>query len=586
MSMDTLFEGFGGSMNGFKFDFVRELNLNPYPSPPLPLSSSYSSSGSYSSTSLSPVEADSFQASSTSEESPESSDITNEVLRYINEMLMEEDLEGKTCMLQDSLALQAAEKSFYDVLNQENPELDSRSGGGRKIRQRDDEHDTPDQIRKHKYMAISREETEETDIFDDVLLCKEDDDENYESEPSCSDKKVLKPSTSRTTTKKKTKRREVVDLWSLLTQCAQAVASLDQRTATELLKQIRQHSSIFGDGTQRLAHYFANGLEARMIGTETPLYTHISSKASAADILKAYKVTVSACPFHFINYYISNRTILKLASQATRLHIIDFGICYGFQWPCFIQHLSKRENGPPLLRITGVELPQPGFKPAERVEETGKRLKSYAERFHVPFQYNAIAQKWETITLQDFKLEKGEMVIVNCLNRMKNLPDDTTNTNLSPRDKVFKLINSIQPDLFIHGVVNGTHSAPFFVTRFREALYYFSAFFDMFDATVRREDEERVLFEREIFGNDAVNVIACEGSERVERPETYKQWRVRNLRAGFRQVEMDRELVRKVKSRVKMNYDGDFVVDEDGFWLLQGWKGKILQALSFWKPVG
>lgn len=32
------------------------------------------------------------------------------LLKYINEMFMEEDLEARPCMLQDSLALQAAEK--------------------------------------------------------------------------------------------------------------------------------------------------------------------------------------------------------------------------------------------------------------------------------------------------------------------------------------------------------------------------------------------------------------------------------------------------------------------------------------------
>uniref|UniRef100_A0A2N9HM13 Uncharacterized protein n=1 Tax=Fagus sylvatica TaxID=28930 RepID=A0A2N9HM13_FAGSY len=45
----------------------------------------------------------------------------NVILKYINEMLMEEDLQAKPCMLQDCLALQATEKSFYEVLCQEDP---------------------------------------------------------------------------------------------------------------------------------------------------------------------------------------------------------------------------------------------------------------------------------------------------------------------------------------------------------------------------------------------------------------------------------------------------------------------------------
>jgi hypothetical protein len=46
----------------------------------------------------------------------------------------------------------------------------------------------------------------------------------------------------------------------------------------------------------------------------------------------------------------------------------------------------------------------------------------------------------------------------------------------------------------------------------------------MVNATVPRDDEQRFMYEKEIFRRDAMNVIACEGLERVQRPETYKQW--------------------------------------------------------------
>ncbi|KAK1353860.1 hypothetical protein POM88_052225 [Heracleum sosnowskyi] len=58
--------------------------------------------------------------------------------------------------------------------------------------------------------------------------------------------------------------------------------------------------------------------------------------------------------------------ILDKASNAATLHIIDFGIQYGFQWPVLIQCLSMRPGGPPKLRITGIELPQSGFRQASR----------------------------------------------------------------------------------------------------------------------------------------------------------------------------------------------------------------------------
>ncbi|WP_423787577.1 GRAS family protein, partial [Klebsiella pneumoniae] len=87
--------------------------------------------------------------------------------------------------------------------------------------------------------------------------------------------------------------------------------------------------------------------------------------------MKAYQVYLSACPFKKISIFFANRMILERASNATTLHIIDFGIQYGFQWPVLIQLLSRRTGGAPKLRITGIELPQPGFRPAEYMEATG-----------------------------------------------------------------------------------------------------------------------------------------------------------------------------------------------------------------------
>ncbi|KAJ6715934.1 SCARECROW-LIKE PROTEIN 30 [Salix koriyanagi] len=709
--MDTLLQECPNSLNRFMFDhasvsFSPNRNrfdgykLNDTMSDPNP---------SFNSSNPEPPN-DSASPSSSSSSSSESYGPSNNVtLKFISDVLLEEDLEGKTCMLQDCLALQAAEKSFYDVLGQEYPhssnqirscfdqnfespgngftwrsgvdssksyppgnnlveksdwvfdqsdldfyqaqaspvlplertllgpdlhspvhpfEVLSKGGGdadsflsgndylmassasnssnppdkddgehspnssrGRKNHQREDS-DGLEEERSKKQSALSPADSDLSELLDEVLLCSVGQNESTScsllgnSQNGAAGNEQRKGSNGRTARgKKRGKKGEVVDSSSLLIQCAQAVAIGDQRTASELLQQIRQHSSPHGDANQRLAHYFADALDTRLAGTATPAFTlFVSPRTSAADILKAYQVYVRACPFKRMSNFFANRTILKLEKKATRLHIIDFGILYGFQWPCLIQRLSERPGGPPKLRITGIELPQPGFRPAERVEETGRRLERYCERFKVPFEYIAIAQKWETIRYEDLKIDKDEKVVVNCLYRLRNLPDDTIVEN-SARDAVLKLINEIRPDMFIHGVVNGNFNAPFFVTRFREALYHFSSLFDMFEATVSRKDEHRMLFEKEQYGRDITNVIACEGKARVERPETYKQWQSRNLRAGFTQLPLDKELFKDVRSVVKSEYDKDFVVDADGQWVLQGWKGRIIYALSIWKPV-
>ncbi|KAI3474485.1 hypothetical protein Pfo_029346 [Paulownia fortunei] len=368
--------------------------------------------------------------------------------------------------------------------------------------------------------------------------------------------------------KKQNTKKEVIYLRTLLINCAQAVAADDCRIANDLLKQIRQHSSPFGDGNQRLAHYFAGGLEARLTGTGSQMYKALVNKRPAAtDYLKAYYTFLASSPFWGISNFATIKTITTKAQKAMRIHVIDFGILYGFQWPTFIQRIAGREGGPPKLKITGIEFPQPGFRPAERVEDTGRRLAHYAKTFNVPFEYNAIAQKWETIKIEDLKIEEDEFVVVTCLYRCKNLPDETVVAE-SSRSVVLNLIRKINPAIFIHGIVNGTYSAPFFVTRFREVVYHFSALFDMLEANVPREKPERMIIERDILAREAFN-----------------QWKVRDIRSGFLQVPFDREVMNLAKNIVTSFYHKDFLIDEGSQWMLLGWRGRIIYAISCWEPV-
>jgi GRAS domain family len=379
-------------------------------------------------------------------------------------------------------------------------------------------------------------------------------------------------------------KKDVVDLTTLLSYCSQAVATDDRRCAADLLKQLRQHSSVKGDADQRMAHYFADGLEARLAGTGSQIYqSFIMKPIASTDILKAYQLYLAASPFKKISHFFSNQTTLDAAQKATAVHIIDYGIYHGFQWPCLIQRLSKRSGGPPKLRITGIDLPQSGFRPAERIEETGVRLADYAQRFNVPFEFKAIAKRWESVRVEELEIRKDELLVVNSLYRFKTLMDESMVAE-SPRDTVLKTIREMNPDVYIHGVVNGSYNTPFFVTRFREALFHFSALFDMLETNVPKDDPHRQLLEKELFGREAINVISCEGLERVERPETYKQWQVRNIRAGFKQLPLNPEIMKAAREKVQSCYYKDFVIDEDNKWLLQGWKGRILFALSTWRP--
>ncbi|CAD6252562.1 unnamed protein product [Miscanthus lutarioriparius] len=345
---------------------------------------------------------------------------------------------------------------------------------------------------------------------------------------------------------------EAVELSTLLIHCAQAVATDNRRSATELLRQIKQHSSPKGDATQRLAHCFAEGLEARLAGSGSQLYRSLmAERIPVVEYLKAYWLYLAACCFKMTAFRFSNMTILKAIVGRKKVHIVDYGVNCGVQWPTLLYRLATLEAGPPELGV--------------------------------PFKFHGITVRWDTVCVDDLNIDPDEVLIVNSIMLFRNLMDEGVDIDSpSPRDVVLRTIRKMQPDAFILYVMNASYSAPFFVTRFRDVLFFYSAMFDMLDATAPRDSHQRFLVERDLFRQCSLNAVACEGTDRVERPETYKQWQVRNQRAGLRQLPLDPDIVKTLRDKVRDQYHKDFVIDTDHNWLLQGWKGRILYAMSTW----
>ncbi|KAL6653547.1 hypothetical protein ACP70R_008471 [Stipagrostis hirtigluma subsp. patula] len=306
------------------------------------------------------------------------------------------------------------------------------------------------------------------------------------------------------------------------------------------------------------------------------------NRAPVVEFLKAYQLFMSTCCFRKVAFMLANKTIFDVAAGRRRLHVVDYGLHCGFQWPELLRLLRDRDGGPPEVRITSIDLPQPGFHPANHMVEMGHRLSNCARAFGVPFKFHAVVAQWETICIHDLNVEPDEVLVVIDLFNFRTLMDESVVTDtLSPRDVVLNNISKMRPDVFIQGVVN-LSCGNSFLSRFREALFYYSALFDMLDVTMLRESQPRLVLEREIFGQVAMNAIACEGEDWVERGETYKQWQVRNQWAGLRKFPLNRETIKMAKDMVKNHYNKNFVIDEGLQWLLQGWKGRILFAHSTW----
>ncbi|KAF8725634.1 hypothetical protein HU200_020176 [Digitaria exilis] len=349
--------------------------------------------------------------------------------------------------------------------------------------------------------------------------------------------------------------KEVVDLRSLLIHCAQAVAADDRVLATDLIKKIRQHSSSDGDCTQRLAFYLVDGLEARLSGMGIQMHHKLLAKrVSDEEVFKIYSLCLAASPLLRASYCFANRTIIEASRGQSKVHIVDFGICFGFQWPSLIQQFAE-QGVPPKLRITGIDVARPGFSNLEITEQAGKRLADYANMFKVPFQYQGITSRYENIQIEDIGIEEDEVLIVNSLYRMKTLGDETVAMN-SARDRVLKIMRRMNPKVFILGIVNGSYSSPFFITRFKELLFHYSSLFDMFDANVPRDNETRKLIEGKLLGREAMNIIAYSTQDMLVA-------NFRRVRFSKASSPMDSREYCDIDSNITLEYINRVLMEED-----------------------
>ncbi|KAH7416406.1 hypothetical protein KP509_14G090200 [Ceratopteris richardii] len=447
--------------------------------------------------------------------------------------------------------------------------------------------------------VISRE----ADLKDDQVSChslvekrieqtRADDVEAYTSSHISRHKTSRKDSASTWKKKRASKEgtHEYVDINHWLLQCANEIGVDNTRSAIEILNKVKQHASPSGNGEERLAYYFSEALYARISGMGWSLYMgHVPQRPSSAEILKATYKYMSACPFAIASHHFINRSILNVAKNASVLYILDLQAT-GYHYPDLFNALASLPGGPPRVRLTGLGFPHYSMIPAktdmvlDELQQTGRRLSECAAAAGVPFHYTAWAGPRDTLRMQDFvspHKSSGEVSVVISAYLLRYIMDDTLD---SPpvRLKLLKMVRDINADAYIQGIVTGSYSTPFFTRRFREALFHFESVYDMLDTFIDRENRDRVVFESEILGKAILNIVACEGTDVVERIDKYKHWQALTKAVGFKQLPIDHE----IKSRIELNLKNthkEYIVEEDSQYLLMGWKGRMLHAMSAWR---
>ncbi|KAL5993024.1 hypothetical protein ACLOJK_013944 [Asimina triloba] len=371
----------------------------------------------------------------------------------------------------------------------------------------------------------------------------------------------------------------------LLYECAAAISEDSLEEAANLINELRQMVSIQGDPPQRIAAYMVEGLAARMAASGHSIYKALRCKEPpSTDRLSAMQILFEICPCFKFGFMAANGAIAETFKDEERVHIVDFDISQGSQYITLIQALSttRQKSKLPHVRITGVDDPESVQRPVGGLKIIGQRLEKLAEAVGVPFEFQAVAAKTEDVTPAMLDCRPGEALIVNFAFLLHHMPDESVST-INQRDRLLRMVKSMKPKLVtvVEQDMN-TNTAPFF-PRFVEAYNYYSAVFESLDATLPRESPDRMNVERHCLARDIVNIVACEGAERIERYEVAGKWKARMMMAGFVACPLSSYVNNAIRTLLSKSYCDRYALKEEGGALFFGWEDKNLIVASAWR---
>ncbi|KAK8697981.1 hypothetical protein V6N13_114113 [Hibiscus sabdariffa] len=158
----------------------------------------------------------------------------------------------------------------------------------------------------------------------------------------------------------------------LLKACGDAMGSEQMELAGEIIKRLKEKASPTRKSIERLAFYLTLPLD-----NQANYLIQESRKNQEA----AFKAFYQIFPYGRFAHFTANSTILEaFPACATVLHIVDFDIGKGIQWPPLIETLGRQ--GLQRLRLTAIRWEEENGSCTTTVfEDTKKQLCKHAKNF-------------------------------------------------------------------------------------------------------------------------------------------------------------------------------------------------------------
>ncbi|KAI3808802.1 hypothetical protein L1987_24763 [Smallanthus sonchifolius] len=377
----------------------------------------------------------------------------------------------------------------------------------------------------------------------------------------------------------------------LISDAAEAITDGKSEIAMELITRLNQFSNARGTPEQRLGFHITSALSSRLhANSDSATKEQISSAAELykkEHILSA-QLFYDKSPCFKLAFMMANNIILQnLSGSGQRdrnVHVVDFDIGHGLQYVFLIHEIAAARKvdcrTPISLKLTTFK--DFGNGGVERLKLVGDGLKSLSNKLGVKFHYNVLDFKLSEISKLGLAVANDDVLAVNFAFKLNKLPDESVTVD-NMRDEVLRRVKALSPAVVTVAEQDLNTNTASFTARVNEVFSYYRTFVDSFDATIPRDNPERVKIE-EGLSRRIVNSVACEGRERVERCEVFGKWRARMRMAAFEPKPVSQVTADSLVSKVNWGTRGNpgFTVKEDSGGIRFGWLGRSLTVVSAW----
>lgn len=397
-------------------------------------------------------------------------------------------------------------------------------------------------------------------------------------------------------------------LMRLLLSSAVAGEVGDTHAAAVALQEVYRHASFRGgDPVQRVAAYFADALASRLLLSPQP-----AQATTRQEQFLAFTMFYQASPLYQFAHFTANQAIMEAfeAGGTRRLHVVDFDVSFGFQWPSLIQSLSDAattssslsshdDSGdscdePVSLRITGFGAS------ADELRDTEARLARFADGCpNLRFEFESVLNsgREDDGRHNRIKIDPAATVVVNLV---FPAAQNARAGSWDPRSALAH-IWSLSPSLvfLIDKVDEGAGrcgGSASLLPRFAANLRYYAAVFESLHECLPADSAERIAIEKDHLGVEISDAMATldrrrhDGDRAADQNQTSRGWKERLESAGFEDARLSSRTVSQAKLLLKMKSGGcgggGFRVMEagDGKAMALGWRDRALVTASAWRP--